>query len=371
MRTVALSIWAVALLGLPGCASDVVLKPAVAEFNDGARSAIAEVDGRYTQLVTSFNEVTVDWLADHPECGLRTTLRMRTPAADEWLARNARDKRILSSGPCLTNAEWEVLDSASQTGLAEKQPLLILSRADFAAQLATVRALSRYVAALAEAADAPDLKLRDEISATAGTLRGIGGALAAGRTAVSANGTPNSDLFADGGPVDAFVAGVADLAGAIETIVKSERDASSIRAAVLGPQGAAIPEMLASIGRDADRWSCLQFTVDQLSSLLAEQRARDRLANLPRSQRVLVYRKFLASRVAQPQSCGTKDPAGTAPPPSPIGRMLAELAATHEELDRIAQGKYSPRERRQMAVAALSRLSAVFSAIAKTAVVII
>ena len=72
-------------LMLGGCATDVVLKPAVTSFVADGRKAAAAVGQSYVDLSNDTNRATAMMIAAHPECGLNATIYQRTEQDDAFL----------------------------------------------------------------------------------------------------------------------------------------------------------------------------------------------------------------------------------------------------------------------------------------------
>jgi len=94
---------------------------------------------RYDAVINDLNEQNVRFLADNPNCGLNTIVRLRTDRADAVLkqlsALQPPAKGQASPDMCLSAKEWEALDDYLDTHrnvtlamVAPERKLLILSR---------------------------------------------------------------------------------------------------------------------------------------------------------------------------------------------------------------------------------------------------
>lgn len=377
-------------LALAGCAHDVILKPSAGSFVTDANAAMTALSRRYDDIITDLNEQNVRFLTDNPSCGLNTTVRLRTPAADELLhslaikdgahgaaaARADPDKARLAEA-CLGQAEWAQIDDYLDTHrelnaatIAPERKLLILSRADFDLQLAAVRELSRYVAVLADAADEPDATAAQEIGELSKGILAIGEG--AGKLQGALSGGDNMSigtLFGADGPVASFTGHLAELGAAIELIADQAHDVRTLRTAILGPTGQKVPTLLAGLASDADKWGCIRFQA-RLGALDAEsQRLSPQLPKMTREQRLPIVRDYLQKKGAVPEAqCGSAAKGSVV---SPIGQMFAALGEAHADLARIARNDLTDAERRREAAVTMQRLGAAFNAIGSAALVLI
>lgn len=365
------------LIGLAGCAHDVVLKPAASSFAGDATSALTSVSQRYDAVIGDLNEQNVRFLSDNPACGLNTRVRLRTTEADALLAKLGSPAAAEPKDACLSDSEWGLIDDyldthrdLSAADIAPERRLMILSRADFDIQLATVRTLTDYVKTLADAADEPDLTVASDIKAFSTGLTALGGGAGKLQEAFSRSDDNSlSELFAEKGPVASFAGHLADLGGSLEVIADQAKDVKALRGAILGPTGQQVPAQIDALAVDADQWSCIRYQA-RLGQIDAEnQRLSAQLPKWSREQRIPVVRDYLQKMSAVPEAlCGAVR-SGTRV--SPIGQMLAALKDAHVDLARIARGDLTPAERRREAVATMERLGAVFKAIGGAALVIL
>lgn len=364
---------------LSACAHDVVLKPAASSFAADTTLAMTSVSQRYDGVISDLNEQNVRFLVDNPACGLNTTVRLRTPAADALLARlmppdgAARD----TNDACLTTAEWEKIDDyldinhgIAPDDIAPARELILLSRTDFDLQLAAVKTITDYVKILADAADESDATVANEIDGVANGLLAIGAGTGKLQQAMS-NGKSKSisDLFGADGPAARFARHLSELGAAIEVIADEAKDVKTLRQAILGPTGDTIPELLDGLASDADDWSCIRFTARLGQNAADALRLSGQLPTLSREQRAAIVRTYLQNEAAVPDGqCGSARGAVRA---SPLGQMLGALKDAHLDLERIARGDLRPAERRREAGATMDRLGAVFKAIGGAALVIL
>ena len=361
---------------LAGCARDVVVKPIAAEFVNQAGPAIKAVSDGFDAAIADNNAATAGWLAANPDCGLSDQIALRTPAAAQFLVppvavpnRGRGRGDTLGRQACLTPAELDQIATAMRAAgkstveidrVTGVQPLGVLGRDDFRMQLALVSVIQDYVLTIAQNIDEPSLTAKDEILASAASIKAFGGGLQAFRAGLK--GKPAAPgAFADGGAVDRIGGALGELANAIEIIARQGRDVRAIRAAVAGPTGRDIDAKLKSLAIESDDWAC----VGALARLASLNRYKDlngpRFARIPFEERQDIATQFVNQlAILPPQLCSTGN---AAPLMSSTRQLLEGLKVAHGELRRVAvERKLTPDERRREIRATLARLGGVFKA---------
>ena len=359
---------------LSGCASDVVLKPAVNQFVTDSRAATTSVTQGYADLIEDTNTATAMMLAAHPECGFHTSILVRTPEMNRKLrsragraaaARLAREQgtkpRLALNTYCLSDFETGVLSAAYANDPLRSTHLLVLGPSEFKPQLKTVQVLVDYVAQLAELADAPKLEAADRINGAAKDLRSVisdAVQIAGDFKALSPDkASAATALAADSGPIQTYATAVGNLANSLEGIAAQERDVKAIRTKLLDPKNQ-IREQILAIRAEADKWYAVHRAVRQS---IVENSVAGAASELPRmtfDQRTQIFQKFLHDYSAEHASRSGS---------SPYGAMMVAIAEAHDDLQRIARGNYKPAEKRAMAAATLQRLGGVLKGIAGVA----
>lgn len=363
---------------LAGCASDVVMKPAVNEFVADSNSASESVTKSYQELIADTNKATAMLLASNSECGMNIRIMMRkaemdrllrSPAARTAARAEARRRGIkLPKMPqdsyCLTDFERVVLENAypNSTALSSTR-LRILDASDFKPQLDTVKVLTEYVGVLADLADEPKLEVKDRIDSIAKTVRGIGGdALTIGAALGVINAERNTEIsgwVSDEGEIHQYATALGGLAGTLENIARQDQDVRALRARLLDPDNN-IRETILQIGKEADDWSNQHRLVRQSLVSSMKRGVEPELAQMTFQDRTEAFSTYL-------QQYSGADPARAAK--SPYGAMMVALAEAHDDLQRIARGKYTREEKRRMSAETLKRLGAVLKGIAGIATV--
>lgn len=362
-------------LASSGCASDVVLKPAVNDFVNSSRTAVSVISKSYEDLIIETNKSTAMFLAANPDCGFSTSIFARDRRIDDllrsWRARSAANRLARMSGTraplmpaetyCVTPFEARVLGEAYPHAKTSSVPLQIMDAAEFKPQLDTVQALTDYVAVLARLADAPKLEAKDEILGVASKLRGILTDIAPLAGKLGANADTIQGIAADKGVIQSYASAVADLADTIELIAKQEQDVRGLRAKLLDPDNH-VGDLMAKIGKEADRWNGQHRLARQSMVLSAAEGITPELPKLSFQERTNVFSSFI-------QEVSTALPSRAAS--SPYGAMMVALADAHRDLQRIARQEYTPKERRAIAGATLERLTSLLKGIAGVATLFI
>jgi hypothetical protein len=363
---------------LAGCATDVVIKPAVNEFVEDSRTASESVTKSYQDLIADTNKATAMMLAANPECGFRIRVMARTrdldallrsrrgraAAAAEARKRGIKTPRVPATTFCLTEFEQAVLNApAFDNATIMSTPLRVLDASDFKLQLDTVKVLTDYVGALAELADAPKLEAKARIEGVAGDLRSIVTEASGLAGALGVIGQARADTFAawakDGGPISEYATAVGALADALENIAKQEQDVRKLRAMLLDPKNE-IREKILAIGKEADDWNRHHQLVRQSMVMSSAAGITPELPKMSFEARTEAFGTFLRDySVVRPSRTSQ----------SPYGAMMVAMADAHDDLQRIARGEYTREEKRTIAAATLKRLGTVLRGIAGIATV--
>lgn len=367
-----------ASIALSGCASDVVLKPAVIGFVGDSRTAAAAINQSYDSLVADTNRNAALLLAANPECGMnvrpvvriandevqQVLSRPQAQAVADALATRLRIKRHAVPGDtyCISAFELQVaeklLGKDFQDLPVRSVPLFVLRGDEFAPQRAAVDALTAYVASLAELADDPELTAQADLKAVVAKLKLAAGDAKSIAEAVKLDASlPRAAQAAlsDGGAVDGYVAAVGALANSIELIVDQNRDVAALRAKLLSPDND-IEARIRDIGAKADIWFG-QASLNRQNALMSQKAGvAEEVAALPFERRAEAMQAFVGSYAATQVKRR-----------SPYGAMTEALAVAHADLRRIAEGRYTPDERRVLIRATLERLGDTLKAIAGVA----
>ena len=377
---------------LSGCARDVVLKPAVVDFVDKAKTATATAAQVYAKIDTDREMAVAITLAANRQCGLVTMYAHRRPADNDLLSTPAakvaaeryKAKHSLRdfSVPhkdliCLTPDEVEIIEAVDGNYKLERVDIRAaasLPVTDFKPQLDTINALIDYIAALAKSAGQPNLVIKDDITNVVTQLNTVvtdGTSAANGLGLLAAAGQTNvTDVQ---GQITKYSGAVGNLANDIETYVKQGHDVRSIRDKLLHDD--TFDKHAGEAAYDADCWFVYDLAL-QRDNFVRTVDADSDYTQQPFATRLDLAQKFLvnAKVIDQKAQCSTSPAsAGTTAakldlPPAP-GEMIRQLIASRHELLDIAtndQGLTSD-QRRDEVKATLSRLASTLAHIAAIA----
>ena len=362
---------------LSACASAYV-KPLASTFVAKGNEAIAKTQSYYAQLVVNRNEAVADWLAAHPDCGLKEViatpgddfpaisksplyLRLASeqspplaPHSDKSYCLTAEEVAFIKSKPSVTASLGTTVDQ-----MVKSVPLPLLSQSDFDYQMAIVQQLADYVETIARLADEPDTPVGNEIAATAASLKG----LASGIEQLAHASSQRSEA------IGALGGNVANLAKIIEKIAGDARDVRDIRRAVKINK-AEVDANIRQIAKDVELWGCADYRskVVMKDSLAPNYSLaiKDEIS----ARREIALRYVELASPAAPPMCKQKsdqkasDEQATAIVyTQPPAKMLIALGRAHNELVDALE-RPTPAQRREGGRAAMANLASVFSATA-------
>jgi hypothetical protein len=289
--------------------------------------------------------------------------RGKAAAAAEAKRRGIPTPRVPAPTYCITAFEQAVLDQAFPNETTRSTPLRVLDASDFKLQLDTVNVLTEYVGVLAELADDPKLEAKDRIEGVASDLSSIVTEASGVARELGVIGQSRADKFAawaaDAGPIQEYATALGALAGALENISAQHKDVRALRAKLLDPNNR-IREQILAIGREADDWNRHHQLIRQSMVMSSAHGMTPELPKMSFQERMEAFSTFLRDySVVRPSR----------PSKSAYGAMMVALADAHDDLQRIARGKYTREEKRAMAAASLKRLGTVLRGIAGVAIV--
>jgi hypothetical protein len=383
------------LLLLGGCAEDVVLKPAVITFNSNAHAAVDAARQQYAATIVRLNNQTADFLAVHPECGLKTAIYPAAWNADAMkfsptgkLVRSGKPiKTQIAVAPdpppyCLTP---EQIQAASNVQNLRKQKLLLVSEQTFAPQYEALQLLLDYVTFLAKYSDDPKLTSQTEIKSTADSVKNLGDGINGIVAAAGGNPIPG---FGDAGLVSELGQAVSALAGPLETIVDNASDVSKLKQAIKDSEEP-VNRAIDRLATNADQWRCAE--IEQLAGSADDYATlwNSKFSGLDYETRQSVARHWINMTVNRPAYCPHLGPNPVASAPasadgsplenrfadkkntsvnrSDVAMMLLAVKQANSELIQLAHGNHTDAQRKAIIEVTLSRLGDVLVRLAPLA----
>lgn len=388
----------VTLLALSGCARDVVLKPAVLDFVDKAKTATAAASQVYAKIGVDRETAVAITLADNPQCGLVTNYALRRPADDAILSTPAAQAaanqyKAKSNLPgltiphkgliCLSPDEVIIIREIDPTYVLQREDVhasagvASIPVIDFKPQIDTINSMIDYIALLAKSAGQPNLVVKDDIASVVTKLNTVTTDSTSAAVSLGVLGAANQTSIADvQNQITKYSGAVNGLANDIENYVKQEQDVRAIRSQLLSKDDN-FDKHANEAGYDADCWLVFDLAL-QRDNLIKSVGAGSDYAQLAFATRFDIAQKFLndAKIIDQKAQCFTL-PASTASlapkntdKPDPIGSagdMIRELVKSHDALVHIANDHLTPKQRHDEIIATLEQLGSTLVHIAAIA----